>query len=368
MAQPNSAEEHKLISSFEAVKKTLSNDEFADRLDKPLAYWALPNDRRLPLAFLGRSVGELLSTPFNELTATRGIGQKKISSLVKLLHRATNSDPPAVPYGIKELADEIENSNNEDEVIPACKFDPAMVSEALWVQWCETARRFHLNKEKLGRLAPSLQHLPTVIWDTPLGEYMNRSLAEIRQLRTHGEKRVRVVLEVFHAVHELLGEASDETHLSLTLVARFVPPVEAWLQAIANRLDLPTREQVANELAIPLLRQIRIDSGNTVYQLARDRLGIGVEPKSVRQQSAELDVTRARIYQLLEDCGKVMEVRWPVGRSYMARAMEQVETNARNHEGAQLFRNTRQLFFPDRVDKARGEKSMTLEDAAPSVD
>ena len=360
MAQPNSAEEHKLISSFEAVKKTLSTNEFVDRLDKPLAYWALPNDRRLPLAFLGRSVGELLSTPFSELTATRGIGQKKISSLVKLLHRATSSEPPTVPYGIKELADEIENTNTDD-FVPECKFDPAMVSEALWVQWCETARRFHLGKEKLGRLAPSLQHLPTVIWDTPLGEYMNRSLAEIRQLRTHGEKRVRVVLEVFHAVHELLSEASSQTHLSLRLVAGFVPPVEAWLQSLVGRLDLPSRDEVANEITISLLRQIRIDSGNTVFQLARDRLGIGVEPKSVRQQAAELDVTRARVYQLLEDCGKVMEVRWPVGRSYMTRAMEKVEANTRNQEGAQLFRNTRQLFFPDRVDKIRSDISQYVD-------
>lgn len=367
MAQPNSAEEHKLISSFETVKKTLSTDEFSDRLDKPLAYWALPNDRRLPLAFLGRSVGELLSTPFSELTATRGIGQKKISSLVKLLHRATNSDPPSVPYGIKELADEIEHTNTDDS-IPECKFDPAMVSEALWVQWCETARRFHLGKEKLGRLAPSLQQLPTVIWDTPLAEYMNRSLADIRQLRTHGEKRVRVVLEVFHAVHELLSEASSETHLSLRLVAGFIPSVEAWLQSLTSRLDLPSREEVANELTIPLLRQIRIDSGNTVFQLARDRLGIGVEAKSVRQQAADMDVTRARVYQLLEDCGKVMEVRWTVGRSYMVRAMEKVEANTRNHEGAQLFRNTRQLFFPDRVDRIRADKSSILADTSPHVD
>ena len=79
MAQPNSAEEHKLVSSFEAVRKTLLQEEFSDRLDKPLAYWALPNDRRLPLAFLGRSVGELLSTPFNVLTATRGIGRARVT-------------------------------------------------------------------------------------------------------------------------------------------------------------------------------------------------------------------------------------------------------------------------------------------------
>ena len=81
MSQPNSAEEHKLVSSFESVRKVLSDEQFADRWDKPLAYWALPNDRRLPLAFLGRSVGDLLSTPFHELSATRGIGQQALCQI-----------------------------------------------------------------------------------------------------------------------------------------------------------------------------------------------------------------------------------------------------------------------------------------------
>ena len=353
MAQPNSAEEHKLVSSFEAVKKTLLQEEFQDRLDKPLAYWALPNDRRLPLAFLGRSLSELLTTPFDDLTATRGIGHKKISSLVKLLHRATHSDGPAVPYGIKDLADELEQNRQEVGSDLEDHFDPTMVSEALWVQWCETARRFHLGNEKLGRLAPSLQSLPTVIWDTPLEAYMNRSLIDIRQLRTHGEKRVRVVLEVFHAVHELLANASPRTHLSLRLVAGFVPPIESWLLSLVNRMDLPSRDEVARELAIPLLRQIRNDSGETVYVLAKDRLGIGSQAKTVREQAAEMDVTRARVYQLLEDCGKVMEVRWPTGRGYLSQVVGRIESNARSHEGAQLFRSTRQLFFPDRNEKHR---------------
>src|SRR5271167_4537907 len=56
MHKPASAEEYKLIGNFHAVRKTLRQDRFAERLDRPLAYWALPNDRRLPLAFLGRTL------------------------------------------------------------------------------------------------------------------------------------------------------------------------------------------------------------------------------------------------------------------------------------------------------------------------
>ena len=88
MGQINSAEERKLISGFESVKRMLLQEEYSDRWEKPLAYWALPNDRRLPLAFLDRPLGELLQTPFHVLSATRGVGHKKVGTLVKLLHRA----------------------------------------------------------------------------------------------------------------------------------------------------------------------------------------------------------------------------------------------------------------------------------------
>ena len=35
---------------------------------------------------------------------------------------------------------------------------------------------------------------------------------------------------------------------------------------------------------------------------------------SVQAESRRLGVTRARIYQLLDVCAKIMEVRWPAGR------------------------------------------------------
>ncbi|MCA9262935.1 MAG: hypothetical protein KDA60_03765, partial [Planctomycetales bacterium] len=272
MSQPNSAEEHKLVSSFESVRKVLSDEQFADRWDKPLAYWALPNDRRLPLAFLGRSVGDLLSTPFHELSATRGIGQKKISSLVKLLHRATHNEPPAVPYGIRELADEMDQKRAQLESHEGSGFDPSLVSEVLWVEWCDTVRRFHLEDATLGRLAPSLQMLPTVIWEKRLGEYVDQSLSEIRDMRTHGEKRVRVILEVFSAIHQLLSGSTADNHLSARLIPRFILPIESWLNGTRRGCEPPARLEVEQRVARPLLQQIRIDSGETVYQLARDRL------------------------------------------------------------------------------------------------
>ena len=234
------------------------DDKFADRLEKPLAYWALPNDRRLPLAFLGRTIKDLLATPFEELSATPGIGQKKISSLVKLLSRATKDHPPAVPFGLTELTEDKKADDAVEKPSTAhASFDPSIVSEALWAQWQQTVIERGLGREKLGRLAPTLQALPTVIWHTPLEFYVNHTVAEIRQLKTHGEKRVRVVLEVFYLVHEMLSSAGSSEHLSLRIVPKFIEPIEAWIcTRRSNRQVFPRREEVRDHLTMPLLDQI----------------------------------------------------------------------------------------------------------------
>ena len=67
-----SAEDYKIVSSFQSLRKTLLEEKFADRLEKPLAYWAMPNDRRLPLAFLGRTIKDLLDTPVRRTVGDAG--------------------------------------------------------------------------------------------------------------------------------------------------------------------------------------------------------------------------------------------------------------------------------------------------------
>ena len=352
-----SAEDYKLLSSFEAVRRTLLEEKYSDRLEKPLAYWALPNDRRLPLAFLGRTVGELLSTPFGELSATPGIGQKKISSLVKLLQRATQDKPPGAPFGLSDLSPESTTSvNGNGHKAASGQFSPAMVSEALWEQWQEAVRQHDLGHEKLGRLAPSLQNLPTVIWHTPLAFYLDHSLAEIRALKTHGEKRVRVVLEVFHLVNEMLGGARCQAHLALRLAPKFVPPIESWIGRTLESSEPPSALDVQRNLAVPVLEQIMVDAGSTVHKLAEGRLGLFGGRQSVRQQSRKMGVTRARVYQLLEECVKLMLVRWPEGRCSLALLHEHLAARATPAETLSGVKSVRDLLFPDKPDEERDEE------------
>jgi len=343
-----SVEDYKIVSSFQSLRKTLLDDRFADRLEKPLAYWALPNDRRLPLAFLGRTIKDLLSTPFEELSATPGIGQKKISSLVKLLSRATKDHPPAVPFGLAELSEAKKAPTADKPRRQGSGFDPAIVSEALWSEWQQTVINHGLSREKLGRLAPTLEALPTVIWHTPLEHYVNHTVAEIRQLKTHGEKRVRVVLEVFYIVHEMLSSAGTSAHLQLRIAPKFIQPIEDWIHEKLAQPGVPSPEDVREHLAIPLLDQIGIDAGGTIHELSVGRLGIDGPPQSVRQQAKRMSVTRARVYQLLEDCSRVMEVRWPEGKQLLAQLDAKVHAEATPEDDLTLFRATRELFYPSK--------------------
>jgi hypothetical protein len=361
LTKVTSVEDYKIVSSFQSLRKTLLGDKFADRLEKPLAYWALPNDRRLPLAFLGRTIKDLLATPFEELSATPGIGQKKISSLVKLLSRATKDHPPAVPFGLNELNETKKSAIAEKPRHQAAPFDPSIVSEALWTQWQQTVIEQGVGHEKLGRLAPTLQALPTVIWHTPLEQYATHSVAEIRQLRTHGEKRVRVVLEVFYLVHEMLAGAGTSAHLSLRITPKFIQPIESWINQVLERPGVPSSDEVRDFLAVPLLIQIGIDAGPTIYELSEGRLGISGPPQSVRQQAKRMGVTRARVYQLLEDCSRVLEVRWPEGQAVMAQLDAKFQPEAASGQDLRLYHATRELFFP-------GKHKLSDEEAAtPSL-
>ncbi len=358
MSKANTIEDYRLLSNFESVRKQLMQPQYNDRLEKPLAYWALPNDRRLPLAFLGRTLSDLLETPFEELTATPGVGQKKICSLVKLLHRATEDTPPSKPFGLDDSSQEKRSNGHSTEEAAAKPqaFDPSMVSEVLWDQWRETVRRHDLGREELGRLAPSLASLPTVIWKTPLSAYLNHGVAEIRHMKTHGEKRVRVVLEIFYEIHQLLDHVDNQSRLAFRLAPRFVPELEAWMSQVMQSDTAPTLAEVKESFVAPLIEQTLIDAGETVHQLACGRLGFEGDEVSVRQQAQEMGVTRARIYQLLDECGRIMEVRWPHGRCQFNAFIDRSEEMNASAEVLNCLKSTRELYFPNKFDRTEDER------------
>jgi hypothetical protein len=360
-----SVEELQAVSRFENLRRTLLSDEYSDHLDKPLAYWALPADRRLPLALLGRTLGNILNTAFVDLSATPGIGRKKISSLVLLLARAANTDPAELPIDVLNIEDgQPRQADGVDARLSVNGFDPAAVSEVAWSQWRASIVRHGLSGETLGRFAPSLQTMTRVVWNTPLGVYTSSTLAEIRAMKTHGEKRVAAILEVFHVVHTIVAGMGARDHLAVRIVPRSIDRVEQWIGRALQQPGVPSRQELFSDFVEPLLEQIRIDSPQQVYSMAETRLGVNGPLTSVRQVARTMGLTRARVYQLLNEINDIMMVRWPTGRHQVHELREKYAAETADIEGApdlRQFHAAVELFYPGSRRGAAGPLERTFD-------
>ncbi len=339
-----SIEHVKLRSGLEAVRKTLRDERLADRLDQPLAFWVRSSDRGLPLTLLECTLREVLDASFDELAATPGVGNRKMQMMVRLLQRAAveaPDDPSAQP---------------EDGLAGAAqrngRFDANLVSEVQWSCWRRKVQEHGLADEKIGHLAPSLDDVPTVIWNTPLSNYVGVSLDNLRRLKNHGEKRVRVVLTVFHLLAEMLsGVSENSSHLTLRIVPRFVAALELWLERCKQGTSVPAMDDVRDNLVGPLLEQTRKDLGATVEELVSARLGYAGPVKSVQQLAHRSAITRARVYQLFDQCDAMMRVRWPKGGPMFRDLVQELAarrsgTDA-DDDSLDLLRATVEMYFPE---------------------
>lgn len=336
--------DYKLYSRFDHLRQKLLADKPRELLDKPLAFWTVPNDRRLPLAFMGRSIYDLLTTPFEELYSTAGVGQKKIAGLVDLLTRVSTLQTPD---------DMLQPATNHRKAAPIAlpgdpDFDPATVSESSFEQWRASVARFGLEKECLGRFASSLQDLPRVVWSTPLETYIPLSLAEIRALKTHGEKRVRVVVEIFGALHRILGSGPPVEYLSTRIRPKFIGPLEAWVLDALQRPLIPDPNEIRRSWIEPIMQQVRIDAGDQIARLTEGRLGLSGKGSSVRDAAKKLRLTRARVYQLLNDVNAILSVRWPEGQPLGELLRTRIQIEAEDRHAYEQFFTGMDLFFPQR--------------------
>ncbi len=193
-------------------------------------------------------------------------------------------------------------------------FDPGAVSELMWENWRQSVRWLQLEDEPLGRLASSLRSLTRGLWERPLSYYLGFSLEEICRLRTHGQKRLRAILEVFYHIHRVAMHLPPDVHLAFRMIPRAIRSAERWMdRVLACKDGIPTREETTSGLICPLLEQLKIDGKQAHVDLAAARLGLSDQKNSIRQIARRLNLTRARIYQLLDEIAEIIKVRWPEG-------------------------------------------------------
>jgi len=349
LGKSSSAVDLRIVGRYESLRELLLSGPYARHLDRLLAYWALPTDRRLPLALLGRKLGDLLAVPLSEIAATPGIGHKKMSSFIALLERAAETHPAELPILGPAAPKWRGGSSNGDGNGKPSEFNPAGVSEADWARWRASVVRNGLEAEPFGRLAPSLQGMTRAIWNTPLGHYAGATLAEIRAMKTHGEKRIQAILAVFFAVDALTAGMGEQIHLAVRLAPRLIDRVERWADQTLQCRCVPFAQDLFANYVEPLLEQTRIDAPQQVVELAESRLGIAGPMASVRQAARSMMLTRARVYQLLNEISDIMSVRWPAGRQrtreLIAMFLAEAAGGLDAPELAQ-FRAAAELFYP----------------------
>jgi hypothetical protein len=219
----------------------------------------------------------------------------------------------------------------------------------VWGQWRASVGKHGLGGEKLGRFAPTLRHMTRVIWNTPLEAYTQFTLDEIRSNKTHGEKRVKAILEVFHSVHMLVANMGAQDHLVVRIFPRLIDDVEQWIGRALQTAGISSREELFQHVVSPMLEQIRNDATQQIASLAENRLGLSGPISSVRQAARAMGLTRARVYQLLNEINDIMAVRWPNGRHQMYELREKLVSESEQMESPpdlKQFFAAIELFYP----------------------
>jgi hypothetical protein len=346
-----SVEELQIAGRYQLVRKRLLSDCYSAHREQPLAYWAIPTDRRLPIAFMGRTLGELLDTPFKTLAGTPGIGEKKIRVYLQLLDRVLKTEESELPNA-DLLWEDFDRSVPFDSPIDSAQqdsrydttamdasladektnhqqaekgFDPTTVSELVWKRWQASVIRHGLQKEPMGRLAASLKDMTRGIWRIPMSDYSEITLEDLRKKKTHGEKRVHAILEVFYTTHELLSPAPTHEHLTLRILPSRIDRSEKWIEQVKRSHSMPSQHDVFSHFITPLREQLAVDASDQLIRLADDRLGLNGPIVSVRRLAREMGLTRARVYQLLNEIADIMAVRWPQGQNQIDDLNEMLE-------------------------------------------
>ena len=309
-----SVEELQVVSRFEGLRKMLLSETYADHLDKPLAYWALPTDRRLPLAFLGARCGTCSARRLSNCRPRRASGERRSPRSCSCWPAPPTPIPPNCPpkSSIRSPTARRAAADGQPGRQRRLRSDEHLRGDVGAV--AGSVVRHGLAARRSAASPPVLQNMTRVIWNTPLGAYTSSTLAEIRAMKTHGEKRIRAILEVFHAVHTIVAGMGTQEHLVVRIVPRSIDRVEQWIGRALQRPGIPDEQEIFANFVQPLLEQVRIDATQQIATLAENRLGIGGPITSVRQAARTMGLTRARVYQLLNEINDIMMVRWPTGR------------------------------------------------------
>ncbi|MGL6196980.1 MAG: hypothetical protein ACRC2T_19380, partial [Thermoguttaceae bacterium] len=338
-----------LSAQYLELRDKLLMSDYEQHLGKRLAFWANPSDKRLPIALLGRTLKEILAIPLDELMRFPSIGEKKFTALIALLVRVLNTSAEDLPQIDQHTSVVLDQINVAIPQPDGLQIDWSKISEIEWNRWQKAVIDQGLADESIGRLCQSLEDIPRVLWNKPFSTYCVVSLDELRSMKTHGEKRVHAILRLFHDVFEIASSLKNAPHLRVRLTLRWTDDAQNWLKNALSLHYFPSKDDVFQHLILPMLVQLRNDSVESVVQLAEARLGLNGPITSVRQLAKEMNIARARVYQILGDISEIMTVRWPDGgplvQKLRDKCIREIIDSEFAHEHEQ-FIAAAELFYP----------------------
>jgi hypothetical protein len=128
-----------------------------------------------------------------------------------------------------------------------------------------------------------------------------------------------------------------------------IDEVEQWIGRALQTAGVSTREELFRHVVGSMLEQVRNDATQQIASLAENRLGISGPITSVRQAARAMGLTRARVYQLLNEINDIMAVRWPNGRHQMYELREKLVSESEQMESPpdlKQFFAAIELFYP----------------------
>jgi hypothetical protein len=128
-----------------------------------------------------------------------------------------------------------------------------------------------------------------------------------------------------------------------------IDAVDTWVGQTLQRPGIPSQREIFDCFINPLLKQIRCDASRQIVHLAENRLGIRGPVTSVRQAARGLGLTRARIYQLLNEINDIVTVRWPLGRHQVYELHDKFQAESESVDPApniEQFHAAVELFYP----------------------
>ncbi|MDY0165542.1 MAG: hypothetical protein RBS80_03315 [Thermoguttaceae bacterium] len=184
------------------------------------------------------------------------------------------------------------------------------LTEDCWQACCEVAKRHHLDDYALGRLAPTLRHLPRSLWQRRVRDYTERRLCELTRLPGHGNLRVRLVADVFRSMVASLGSIPGDSHLKIHVMSAPVRDVSAWIERVLGEKRIPDMAEMKHCFVERLLSQLDIDLGPETREMVERRLGLSSMRESLEEVARAFGLTKARIGQLTGRAREVFHVRW----------------------------------------------------------